>query len=115
MTPQIVDIAWRNYFGTSHTFAPVADAGDDDRAHAGRSIGTVSTDEPDDKQIRVKSVVTNLSDRARVLRVMPFAQTKQVKLKLADGSYMTVDDAWESPQGVWYRQGGLSHLFRKKK
>jgi hypothetical protein len=23
LTPQVVDIAWRNYFGTSHTFAPV--------------------------------------------------------------------------------------------
>ena len=23
LTPQIVDIAWRNYFGTSHSFAPV--------------------------------------------------------------------------------------------
>jgi hypothetical protein len=23
LTPHIVDIAWRNYFGTSHTFAPV--------------------------------------------------------------------------------------------
>jgi len=23
MTPQVVDVAWRNYFGTSHTFAPV--------------------------------------------------------------------------------------------
>ena len=23
LTPQIIDIAWRNYFGTSHTFAPV--------------------------------------------------------------------------------------------
>ena len=43
------------------------------------------------------------------------AQTTQVKLKLADGSYMTVDDAWESPQGVWYRQGGLSHLLAKEK
>jgi hypothetical protein len=38
-----------------------------------------------------------------------FAQT-QVRLKLADGSYMTVDDAWESPQGVWYRRGGLSNV-----
>jgi hypothetical protein len=28
---------------------------------------------------------------------------------------MTVDDAWESPQGVWYRQGGLSHLLPKEK
>jgi hypothetical protein len=26
LTPQIVDIAWRNYFGTSHTFAPVQTA-----------------------------------------------------------------------------------------
>src|SRR5690348_11081355 len=43
------------------------------------------------------------------------AQTTQVRLKLADGSYMTVDDAWESPQGVWYRQGGLSHLLAKEK
>jgi len=43
------------------------------------------------------------------------SQTEQVKLKLADGSYMTVDDAWESPQGVWYRRGGLSHLLAKEK
>lgn len=43
------------------------------------------------------------------------AQTSQVRLKLADGSYLTVDDAWESPQGVWYRQGGLSHLLAKEK
>jgi soluble lytic murein transglycosylase-like protein len=28
---------------------------------------------------------------------------------------MTVDDAWESPQGIWYRQGGLSHLLAKEK
>jgi transglycosylase-like protein with SLT domain len=44
-----------------------------------------------------------------------FSQTAQTKLKLADGSYMTVDDAWESPQGVWYRLGGISHLLAKEK
>ena len=43
------------------------------------------------------------------------SQTEEMKLKLADGSYMTVDDAWESPQGVWYRRGGLSHLLPKEK
>jgi soluble lytic murein transglycosylase-like protein len=43
------------------------------------------------------------------------AQTEEVRLKLADGSYMTVDDAWESPQGIWYRQGSLSHLLAKDK
>jgi len=26
LTPEIVDVAWRNYFGTSHTFAPVPTA-----------------------------------------------------------------------------------------
>lgn len=50
-----------------------------------------------------------------VLASSAVAQTTQVKLKLADGSYLTVDDAWESPQGVWYRQGGLSHLLAKEK
>src|ERR1044071_5557219 len=43
------------------------------------------------------------------------SQTAQIRLKLADGTYMNVDDAWESPQGVWYRQGGLSHLLAKEK
>ena len=43
------------------------------------------------------------------------AQTTEVRLKLADGSYMTVDDAWESPQGIWYRKGALSHLLAKEK
>lgn len=37
----------------------------------------------------------------------------QVRLKLSDGTYLVVDDAWESPQGIWYRQGGLSHLAPK--
>src|SRR5215213_4847395 len=43
------------------------------------------------------------------------SQTEQVRLKLADGSYLRVEDAWESPQGVWYRRGGLSHLLAKEK
>ena len=43
-----------------------------------------------------------------------FAQT-QVRLKLADGSYLTVDDAWESPQGVWYRRGGLNNILPKER
>jgi len=40
-------------------------------------------------------------------------QKEIVRLKLSDGSYMTVDDAWETPQGVWYRQQGISHLLSK--
>ena len=37
----------------------------------------------------------------------------QVRLKLADGSRITVDEAWESEQGFWYRQGGLTHLVTR--
>lgn len=43
------------------------------------------------------------------------SQPGQIRLKLADGSYMAVDDAWESPQGVWYRRAGLSHVLAKDK
>ena len=41
------------------------------------------------------------------------AENDQVRLKLKDGSFLVVDDAWETPQGIWYRQGGLSHLAPK--
>lgn len=43
------------------------------------------------------------------------AETKAevVRLKLSDGSYLVVDDAWETPQGIWYRQQGISHLLTK--
>jgi Transglycosylase SLT domain len=45
-----------------------------------------------------------------------FSQTTQketVRLKLSDGSYLIVDDAWETPQGIWYKQQGISHLIAK--
>src|SRR5215813_3948069 len=35
----------------------------------------------------------------------------QIRLKLKDGTRIVVDDAWESEQGFWYRQGGLTHLL----
>ena len=35
----------------------------------------------------------------------------QVRLKLSDGTLMPVDNAWESEQGVWYQQKGLTHLL----
>jgi soluble lytic murein transglycosylase-like protein len=39
----------------------------------------------------------------------------QVRLRLVDGTYLRVDDAWESPQGIWYRQGSMSHLADKSR
>lgn len=38
---------------------------------------------------------------------------EQIRLKLNDGSYLVVDDAWETAQGIWYRQGSISHLTSK--
>ena len=39
----------------------------------------------------------------------------QVYVKLIDGKSMPVDDAWESPQGIWYRQGGITHLLSRSR
>lgn len=44
-----------------------------------------------------------------------FAQTEQIRIKLANGSYLDVDEASETPAGVWYRKGSLSHLLPKEK
>src|SRR6185295_19041094 len=43
----------------------------------------------------------------------PEEKKEIVRLKLNDGSYLTVVDAWETPQGVWYKQQGISHLLSK--
>ena len=44
-----------------------------------------------------------------------FSQTEQVRLKLKDGSSMEVDEASETPQGIWYRKGNMSNLLSKDK
>jgi Transglycosylase SLT domain len=36
-----------------------------------------------------------------------------VRIKLSDGTYMPVDDAWDSEQGIWYRKGGITHLLSR--
>lgn len=38
-----------------------------------------------------------------------------VRLKLADGSSLDVDEASESEQGIWYRRGAISHLISKER
>ena len=37
------------------------------------------------------------------------------QLKLADGTTMEVDEAWEDAQGVWYRRGGVTNLVEKSR
>jgi soluble lytic murein transglycosylase-like protein len=40
-------------------------------------------------------------------------KSDQTRLKLADGSYIVVDEAWETSQGFWYRRGAMSHVLPK--
>ena len=40
---------------------------------------------------------------------------EEVRLKLANGSSLVVDEATETPQGVWYRQGNISNFLPKEK
>ena len=45
-----------------------------------------------------------------------FAQVREeIRLKLANGSSLVVDEASETAQGVWYRQGNLSNFLPKEK
>jgi soluble lytic murein transglycosylase-like protein len=37
------------------------------------------------------------------------------QLRLADGTSIEVDDAWEDAQGVWYRRGGVTHLVERSR
>jgi Zn-finger nucleic acid-binding protein len=39
--------------------------------------------------------------------------SRQIRLRLLDGTSIPVDEAWESEQGVWYRQSGMSHLVAR--
>jgi Zn-finger nucleic acid-binding protein len=39
----------------------------------------------------------------------------QVQVKLKDGTRINAEDAWESEQGVWYRQGGMTHMVSRER
>jgi len=52
-------------------------------------------------------------DHAPAATVSANEASQPVRLKLADGSYIAADEAWESEQGIWYRQGGMNHLITR--
>ena len=55
--------------------------------------------------------------KKRVAKPKPAAEPIEagvaVRLKLADGSFLNVDEASESAQGIWYRRGGVNHLISR--
>jgi Zn-finger nucleic acid-binding protein len=36
-------------------------------------------------------------------------------LRLADGSTIEVEEAWEDAQGIWYKRGGVTHLVARSR
>lgn len=48
-----------------------------------------------------------------VLLMLLSASALADQLKLADGSTMQVDEAWEDAQGVWYRREGVTHWVER--
>ncbi|HKG14889.1 MAG TPA: lytic transglycosylase domain-containing protein [Pyrinomonadaceae bacterium] len=50
-----------------------------------------------------------------VLLAMLPASALADQLKLADGSTMQVDEAWEDAQGVWYRRAGVTHWVERSR
>ena len=49
---------------------------------------------------------------AAALLCLP-APARADQLRLADGTTMEVDEAWEDSRGVWYRRGGVTHLVER--
>jgi len=45
--------------------------------------------------------------------VSPIGSSDQVQIKLVDGTSISVDEAWETEQGIWYRRSGMSHLIAR--
>jgi hypothetical protein len=49
-----------------------------------------------------------------LLCAMPSA-VHAVQLRLADGTVIEVEEAWEDAQGIWYRRDGVTHLVDRKR
>ena len=66
--------------------------------------------------MRTRSKSERLLTRSTLLFVILLSLTPPAladQLKLADGTTMEVDEAWEDAQGVWYRRGGMTNLVEK--
>ena len=50
-----------------------------------------------------------------VLLMLVSATALADQLKLADGSTMQVDEAWEDAQGVWYRRAGVTYWVERSR
>ena len=76
---------------------------------------THSKSEPDEGRRRVAaSKLTKITLLFVILLSCP-APASADQLRLADGTMMEVDEAWEDSQGVWYRRGGVTHWVERSR
>jgi Zn-finger nucleic acid-binding protein len=66
---------------------------------------------------RARSRVGRLTKAAlfAALLLSPPAAALADQLRLADGSTMEVDEAWEDAQGVWYRRAGVTYWVERSR
>ena len=74
---------------------------------------TRSNSEPPDDVRRASSLTKVTLLVVSLLSFPPMALADQ--LRLADGTTVEVDEAWEDSQGVWYRRGGVTHLVARSR
>ena len=68
--------------------------------------------------MRTRSTSERLPARGLLLLVILLSLSAPAladQLKLADGTTMEVDEAWEDAQGVWYRRGGMTNLVERSR
>ncbi|HEX8336138.1 MAG TPA: hypothetical protein VF621_05370, partial [Pyrinomonadaceae bacterium] len=68
--------------------------------------------------MRTRSKSERLTTRVTLLLVILLSSSSAAladQLRLADGTTMEVDEAWEDSQGVWYRRGGVTNLVDKSR
>src|SRR5215472_12417649 len=45
----------------------------------------------------------------------PAVPDNEVHLHLTDGSVVVAEEAWESPQGIWYQRRGMTYLLARER
>ena len=68
---------------------------------------------PRTRSRRAHKKVVKIADPSQETQAAPIPF--RVRLLLVDGSRLDVDEAWESPQGIWYKKDGVSYLSTKER
>lgn len=61
-------------------------------------------------QAQKRKPAKSADEKAALIKEVPDLSEGQMRLRLKDGTLISVEDAWESQQGVWYKQSGMTRL-----